>query len=200
MDAPIIDLCFQKGKTLDFALQYASEKFAYVPITGVPSLAPVRLTVVGHGLPDGWPFDVESVKKPSDLNGENYIATVIDDDTVEINDLVGSSWRHMWSAGGVVKYLIPQDITGWSARAMFRRNIHDNSPVLTFHSDGGENPDGQFVVDPSEHSFTLLLPESVSKSLKPMCGVWDAEVIDPNGAVYALVGLSPFEITDEATR
>lgn len=200
MNAPIIDLCFQKGKTLEYALLYASDKFAYVPITGVPSLAPVRLTVVAHGMPDGWPFDIECVKKPNELNGEGYIATVVDEDTVEINNLVGSCWRYTWSAGGVLKYLIPEDITGWSARAMFRRNIHDTNPVLTFHSDAGESPDGQFIVDPAEHSFTLLLPEAVSKDLVPTCGVWDAEAIDPDGRVYPLVALSPFEISDEVTR
>ncbi len=199
MGAPIIELCILQGKTLEFALQYAEDHFTYCDIVAVPSLVPVQLSVPSHGIPDGWPVTIQCVRRPDELNGD-YLATVIDDDTIEINDLVGSCWRHQWSAGGHVRYPTPQDITGWSARATLRRRVGDDSAVLTFHSDPAQNPDGLIIVDPAEHSFTLKLDEAAAKQLQPMVGVWDAEVIDPAGNVFALVGVSPFEIAAEVTE
>lgn len=194
-----IPLTIYQGKTLEFALQYAEDRFTYCDIASVPSLAPVRLSVPSHGIPDGWPVTIQCVRRPDELNGD-YLATVIDDDTIEINDLVGSCWRHQWSAGGHVRYPTPQDITGWSARATLRRRVGDDSAVLTFHSDPAQNPDGLIIVDPAEHSFTLKLDETAAKQLTPMVGVWDAEAIDPAGNVFALVALSPFEVVGEVTR
>lgn len=199
MDAPIINLCIQQGKTLEFALQYAESRYNYRDIAAVVSLAPLRLTLPSHSIPDGWPISIQCVKRPAEMNGD-YIATVVDENTIEINDLVGSCWRHRWAAGGHVRFPVPQDITGWSARAAFRRRIGDPVAVLTLHSDPGQNPDGLIIVDPAEHSFTLQLTDAVTASLRPMSGVWDAEVIDPDGNVYALIGVSPFEITAEVTR
>lgn len=199
MDAPIINLCIQQGKSLEFALQYAENRYNYCDIAAVVSLAPLRLTLPGHGIPDGWPISIQCVKRPAEMNGD-YIATVIDADTIEINDLVGSCWRHQWAAGGHVRFAVPQDITDWSARATFRRRIGDISAVLTLDSNPANNPDGLIIVDPAEHSFTLQLTDAVTAGLKPMMGVWDAEVIDPDGKVYALVGVSPFEVTAEVSR
>lgn len=198
MDAPIINLCIQQGKTLEFALQYAEDRFTYRDIAAVPSLAPVRLSVPSHGIPDGWPVTIQCVKRPAEMNGD-HIATVIDDNTIEINDLVGACWRHQWAAGGHVRFAVPQDITDWSARATFRRRIGDTSAVLTLDSNPANSPDGLIIVDPAEHSFTLQLTDAVTAALKPMCGVWDAEAVDPDGKVYVLVGVSPFEVVGEVT-
>ena len=148
-------------------------------------------------MPDDWPFSVACVRKPEELNG-NHEATVIDVDTIEINGLVGECWRHTWSAGGVIEYQAPADITGWTARAMFRRRIGDTEPVLTFTTAAGA--DGLFLVDPLTSTFTLKLDAAAAELLPIMTGVWDAEAVDPSGRVYPLVAVSPFCITNEVTR
>lgn len=197
MGAPTVELVIPKGKTFEFALRYASGGMVSKEIAALPSLVPVRLTVPDHGIPDGWPFKVDCVLRPFELNGD-YVATVVDPDTIEINDLVGQCWRHKWSGGGVIQYPAPADIDGWTARAMFRRHIRDTEPLLTFSTEAGA--DGAFLVDPTESTFTLSLPASVSEQLQPTTGVWDAEAVAPDGRVYPLVSVSPFCITDEVTR
>jgi len=197
MGAPVIDLTIPKGKTFEFALMYAEGRLVSKAITGVPSLVPVRLTVPDHNLPEDWPFTVSCVRRPSELNGE-YSATVIDVDTIEINGLVGQCWRHTWSSGGVIQYPAPGDITGWTARAMFRLRITDAEPVLSFTTAAGA--DGLFLVDPANSTFTLSLGAETAESLPVMRGVWDAEAIDPDGNVYPLVAVSPFCISNEVTR
>lgn len=200
MDAPIIDLCIPKGKTFEFGLMYASDLQVHIPIAAIPSLAPVRLTVPNHGMPDGWPFDIQSMRRPEQLVGEGFIATVIDANTIELNHLVaGTDWRP-WTGDGVVSYLKPADIIGWSARAMFRRRINDPDPVLFFHADPEQSPDGLFLVEPAISTFTLKLDAERAEKLTAMSGVWDAEAIDPHGRVYPLTARSPFVIDEESTR
>ena len=66
MDAPIINLCIQQGKTLEFALRYAESRYSYCDIAAVLSLAPLRLALPSHGIPDGWPITIQCVKRPAE--------------------------------------------------------------------------------------------------------------------------------------
>lgn len=193
-----LDITLTQGKDFELALMYASDELVYVPIAGVPSLAPVRLALPSHGMPDGWPFDIACVNRPSELNGRDYVAKVIDDDTVEINSLLGDCWRP-WSNDGVVVYRKPEDITGWSARSTWRRSVNSTDTVLTFHSDPSKNPDGLILIDPAASTFTLQLASGPAAALSG-AGVFDVEAIDPQGRVYPLTVVSRFQIDPEVTK
>jgi len=202
MSAPIVELIIPKGKTFEQALFYAEGDGAPIEITGVPSLVPVRITIPAHGLPDDWPITIDCVNKPEELNGD-YSVRVVDADTVSLLDdegrfVVGQCWRRTWSGGGVVRYPALADLTGWTARAMFRRRIGDTEPVLTFTTEPGA--DGQFLVDPASSTFTMKLTAAAAEMLPLISGVWDAEAIDPSGRVYPLVAVSPFCFANEVTR
>ncbi len=194
-----LDITLTQGKTFELALMYASDERVYVPIAGVPSLAPVRLMLPGHGIPDGWPFDIACVNRPSELNGRDYVAKVIDDDTVEINSLLGDCWRP-WAGGGIVVYLKPQDIAGWHARSVWRRSVNSTDSLLTFHSDPAEGADGLIIIDPADSSFTLQLDAVTAEALPVVSGVFDVEAIDPQGRVLPLTGISRFEVGPEVTK
>lgn len=194
-----LDITLTQGKTFELALMYASDERVYVPIAGVPSLAPVRLMLPGHGMPDGWPFDIACVNRPSELNGRDYVAKVIDDDTVEINSLLGDCWRP-WAGGGIVAYQKPEDIAGWRARSVWRRSVNSTDSVLTFHSDAGEAADGLVIIDPITSTFTLRLDAQIAEGLPVIAGVFDVEAIDPQGRVFPLTAVSRFEIGPEVTR
>lgn len=197
MGAPSVDLVISKGKTFEFALRYSAGTLVSREIQGIPSMVPVRLTVPSHGMPDDWPFRIICVKRPYELNGD-YISTVVDEDTIELNGVVGQCWRGRWTHDGVIQYMPPSDLSGWAARAMLRRNIQDPDPILTFSTEPGS--DGDIHIDPEESTFTLMLGDEASGNLPVINGVWDAEAIDPLGQVYELVGISKFYITDEVTR
>ena len=64
------DLVFTQGKTFTLALRWETIPIIYKPITGITATAPVRLTVVSHGCPDGWRAAVTGVKGMSEINGE----------------------------------------------------------------------------------------------------------------------------------
>lgn len=44
--APEIDMIITRGKTFEFGFLYAEDELLYLPITAMPSTAPVRVTCV----------------------------------------------------------------------------------------------------------------------------------------------------------
>lgn len=89
-----LDLTLTRGKTFEYGLLYAEDTVVYRPVTGMPSRAPLRLTVPSHGVVDGWPVRVQSVKSPVELNFKSAeFARVVDDDTLEFNAYDATTWK-----------------------------------------------------------------------------------------------------------
>ncbi|MCC3679228.1 hypothetical protein LLE81_00265 [Staphylococcus epidermidis] len=198
--APEIDITIQRGKTFEFGYLYAEDELLYLPITGMPSKAPVRLTVQGHGVPDGWPVQVACVKAPGELNsadGEFQVAKLVDADTIELNAVNAHCWKS-FSGSGLLVLNKPMDLTGWHCRAQVRDRIGGNV-LFTWHSDPAEAPDGEVVVDVAASSFVLKMEASTTAALAWRRGVYDVEAIAPGGEVYPLTAVSSVEVADEVT-
>lgn len=198
--APEIDMIITRGKTFEFAFLYADEELGYLPITGMPSKAPCRLTVVGHGLPDGWPAQVKCVKAPAELNsaeGEDYFIKVVDADTIELNTVNAHCWK-AFSGTGLLVCRKPVDLTGWACRAQVRDKV-GGAVLFSWHSDPGENPDGEAEVDVAASAFVLKIDAATAAALEWKRGIYDAEIIAPTGEVFPLVGISQVVVEDEVT-
>lgn len=205
-----IDIVITRGKTFEFGFLYADDEPRQVLITGMPSQVPLRLTVVGHGLPDGWPFWVSCVKAPAELNtgvdsddanevmsADPYFVKVIDADTIEVPGVIASCWK-AFSGPGVLITRPPVDLTGWTCRAQVRDKVGGNV-LFSWHSDPAENPDGEAVVDVALGTFFLKMDADTAKSLDWKRGLYDAEAIAPGGEVYPLTGISSVTVEDEVT-
>lgn len=195
-----IDITITRGKTFEFGFLYADDELVYKSITAMPSAAPVRLTVVGHGIPDGWPVQVSCVKAPAELNsndGEHYFIKVIDVDTIELNNVNAHCWK-AYSGSGLVVFPKPVDLTGWACRAQVRDKVGGNV-LFSWHSDPAENPDGEAVVDEALGAFFLKMDAGTAKDLDWKRGIYDAEAIAPGGEVYPLTAISSVTVEDEVT-
>ncbi|WJN61354.1 hypothetical protein [Pseudomonas sp. SO81] len=198
--APEIDLTIQRGKTFEFGFLYAEDEILYLPITGMPSKAPVRLTVVGHSVPDGWPVQVACVKAPAELNtpeGEYQIAKVVDEDTVELNAVNAHCWK-VFSGSGLLVLTKPMDLTGWHCRAQVRDRV-GGTVLFTWHSDPAESPDGEIEVDVAGSAFVLKIDAATTAALDWARGVYDVEAIAPGGEVYPVTAISAVKVDDEVT-
>lgn len=198
--APEIPITITRGKTFEFGFLYAEDDLLYLPITGMPSKAPVRLTVVGHGVPEGWPVQVTCVKAPTELNtpeDESQVAKVVDVDTIELNALNAHCWK-AFSGSGLVVFPKPVDLTGWSCRAQVRDKVGGNV-LFSWHSDPGENPDGVAEVDVAASQFVLHIDEATAAALTWKRGVYDVEAIAPGGEVYPVTAISTVTVADEVT-
>ncbi|OLU22952.1 hypothetical protein BVH03_22140 [Pseudomonas sp. PA15(2017)] len=198
--APEIPLTITRGETFEFGIMYADEDLRYLPITGMPSTAPARLTVVGHQVPEGWPVRIECVKQPMELNtpeDETQFARVVDADTIELNEVNAHCWRP-FSGTGLMILRAPMDLTGWHFRAQVRDRVGGNL-LFSWHSDPAEQPDGLVIVDLALSQFVLTMEAAMAGAITWNRGVYDAEAIDPSGRVYKVAAISPVEVTGEVT-
>ena len=198
--APEISLIITRGKTFEFGFLYAEDELLYLPIVGMPSKAPVRLTVPGHGVPDGWPVQVTCVKAPAELNtpdDESQLAKVVDANTIELNALNAHCWK-AFSGSGVLVLNKPMDLTGWHCRAQVRDRV-GGEVLFTWHSDPAESPDGEIEVDLAHSAFVLKMDAATAAALEWKRGKYDVEAIAPGGEVYALTAISDVEVADEVT-
>lgn len=204
MSAPVVDITIVKGKTFEFAYRYGDDELVYKPITAMPSVAPVRLTVVGHGIPDGWPVQVQSLKNPQELNSnyqgcpKYYFATVVDADTIELNSVNAADWKP-YVTGGYVVFNKPVDLTDYEAKMEVRDKV-GGELLLTFDSDPLALPDGSIAVDVALSAFVVRLDPTSSAALAFKSGVYDLEAITPGGDVYAITAISSVVVADEVTE
>jgi len=201
MGAPVVDINIVKGKTFEFMYRYADQELVYVPVSGMPSTAPVRLTIANHGIPDGWPIRVEGVRQPLELNSPDdsyYIASYVDQNTVELNTVRADEWR-TYVPGGVAIFNRPFDMTGCSARMQIRASI-DSPVLLTLSSDPLTIPDGDITVSISLAALSVRLSPAVTTTITWTRGVYDLELITPGGDVYPITAISKVTIGAEVTK
>lgn len=200
MAAPVINLTITRGKTFQFGFLYADSELVYKPITSMPSTAPVRLTVLGHGLPTGWPVEVACVTTPNELNtdeGERRLVKTIDADTVEFNTLNASCWK-AYTSGGLLVFNKPADLTGWNARAQIR-DREGGTLLFSWDSDPTQAPDAIIDIDTAASTFTLRMSPAQTAAITWSKAVYDMEAVAPNGDVFALTGISPVVVVGEVT-
>ncbi|MFG0381101.1 hypothetical protein ACF8C6_09070 [Pseudomonas sp. zbq_18] len=205
-----IDMVITRGKTFEFCFLYVDEEPRQVLITGMPSKVPLRLTVPGHGLPDGWPFWVSCVKAPAELNtaiqsddafevmsADPHYAKLVDTDTIEVPGVVAHCWKSL-AGTGLLLTMPPVDLTGWQCRAQVRDKVGGNV-LFTWHSDPAESPDGEIEVDVAGGAFVLKMDAAVAAALEWKRGLYDVEAISPTGEVYPVTAISQVTVEDEVT-
>ena len=201
MGAPVVDINIVKGKTFEFMYRYADRDLVYKPISAMPSALPVRLTVTAHGIPDGWPVRIEGVRQPYELNNEPdsyYIATVNDANTIELNTVRADEWRP-YSSGGSVIFNRPFDLTGCSARMQIRDRV-DGKVLLALNSEATTDPDGEIEIDFNLAALIVRLSPPVTSAITWSRGVYDLELITPDGNVYPVTEVSAVTIGSEVTK
>ena len=199
------DLAIKQGKTFTLVLRWETEPVVRKPITGVSFAAGApRITAVGHGAPDGWRCTLYGIKGPKQLNAENnppraedyHPATVLDADTVELNDVnpydtQGNEWP-AYVSGGFLQYNTPMDLTGYTARLAVKDKIGGTVLLsLTTENNG-------IVIDNAKKTITLTVEATATDDFTWTRGVYDLELISPAGVVTALIS-GKVSVTKEVT-
>lgn len=204
MGAPVVDIAITKGRTFEFTYRYADSALVYKAITGMPNALPVQLTIPSHGIPDGWPITIEGIKQPLELNSDSeeccgtYFATFVDINTIELNRTNASAWRP-YTSGGAVVYHSPYDLAGHSARMQIRDRV-EGSVLLTLSSDASTDPDGSITIDTALSSISVKLDPTVTAAITWSRGVYDLELITPDGDVYGVTSVSAVKVVAEVTK
>ena len=183
------DITILQGSAFNVPVRWMDgDRIIRKPITGISiaSGAP-RLTVVGHGCPNGWPSAVTLVKgmtpinaKNADPKGNDYrVTTVIDTDTLEYNavspvDDNGREWP-AYTSGGFVQWFAPMDLTGKSASMV----IYDKKGGTVLASTEAAHAPLDVItatVDTANKVITFSIKSSDTASFTWKKGVYEAEV------------------------
>ena len=173
------DITITQGKTFIFPVRWGKKKsIIYKAITAVLQKAPLRLMVTGHGIPDGWPAAISGVKGMIELNVKDpnrvrdyefHDVTVIDVNTIEINDINAAGF-HEYVSGGYLQYHEPVDLTGFDARGSIKDKAGvEMLPLTTANT--------RLVIDLTTKTTTIRIAATDTALLTGDPGDYEVEMV-----------------------
>lgn len=134
MTAPLLE--FTRGKTFGpLVIRWETSALIYKQISAISQAAPVRMTVTGHSIPNGWRAAVSGVKGMVEMNvadpsrirdDEYHQVTVIDANTIEFNDVNAAAFK-AYTSGGYLQYNTPATLTGYTARMAIKAKAGESN-------------------------------------------------------------------------
>jgi hypothetical protein len=173
-------LTLVQGKRYQKTFRWPQDVKAYKQITAMPAATPVRFTVTGHQIPDGWKVKITGVKGPTQLNDRELYAKVVDANTIEFNALNAADLP-AYVSGGYLEYYLPVDLSGYTGQAMFKESVLDALPALELST-----ANGRMILDTTNYKITFDVPGSVLAAMTKYSGVWDWEMTKDGNTVSPL--------------
>lgn len=173
-------ITIKQGKTYRNVLRWEAKPFVYKAISGITQTGPATITATGHGIPDGWRVMVESVKGMAEINSDQRgldkwsQATVVDANTVELNDINASSFK-AYKSGGYLKFYTPVDLDGFTCRAVIKDAI------------GATLWSGNPTIDNTAKTVTIEISAADTAAMDFSRGVIEVEIESSGGEVTQLL-------------
>ena len=181
------NLTIQQGKTFQFVLRWETTPIIYKPISGITQAAPAALTVIGHGVPNGWRVAVTNVKGMTEINAtanavkdkDYHVATVGTVDTITLNDVNAMGFK-AYQSGGVIQYNTPVDLTGFTASMTIKDKKGGTSKLAL------TTENSRIVINTTAHTVLLTIDAVTTAGFTWATGVYDLEMISATGVVTLL--------------
>lgn len=181
------DIEILQGVTWAYAWRWFTDTMVHKPITAVAIGLPTNVTAAAHGLVNTQqqPVWITGVNGPRSLNTDDYKcvdprwADVVDANTLAVDFDSGS--LSPYTSGGTLTYLLPVDLTGWTAALSIYNSLGDAVALLVI--DTGSN--GGVTVDAQGNINTTVTAEQAT-TLGLINGWYKLELTDPSGNVTRL--------------
>lgn len=197
------DLVIQQGRTFKLVLRWETLPIVYKAIESISLTAPLRLVAPDHGIPDGWDAAITGVdgidSDPENLYSRDFHqVTVLDANTLEINDINASGFR-AYVSGGYIQYNTPVDLTGFGGRMKIKDKLGGTVLASTELEDAPLNFLSIFV-DTVAKTITLTIAASATEDIAWKKGVYDLEMVsgDVEPVITALL-TGKVSVTREVT-
>lgn len=177
-----------KGKTFRRVLRWEVKPLVYAAITNITKAGPAVITATGHGAPDGWKVAVIGVAGMRQINAKHWPlrttdfheATVVDANTVKLND-VNVTEYDAHTSGGYLVYYTPQDLAGMTGRFQIRANDTSDTALVSKTSPSG------VTLDNTAKTITIELEASETEDYTFSEGVGELEMEDGSSDVTQLL-------------
>lgn len=182
------DFTIEQGRTFTCSLRWEAPPIVYKAISTINNSAPARITVPSHNIPPGWRVAVVSVKGMTQINAENtppecgdyHEATIVDTNTVELNDVNAADFG-AYTSGGYLQFNTPVDLAGFTARMTIRNRV-GGTELLSLTTENG-----RISIDNATKKVTLTIPATDTASITWVKGVYDLEMVSGGGVVTAIL-------------
>lgn len=172
-------LVITPGTTFEYAFRVTTGKPVNKQITAASKAASCVLTVPGHGLTDDWPFRIQDVVTPFELNSpaddssQVLLANVVDADTLQLDGVNSLGMKAFIAGTGVISYLQPGDLEGLAARLVVRPKPASAASVVY------SSVTGDLVVDKATAAIDVVLSAVKTAAIAWKSGTYDLELFDP---------------------
>lgn len=187
MDTLSIEL--RRGASTNIPIRIETGVLSFKSITGLSNSAPLRVTAVGHGLPDGWrvafmntPWDEINTEWDSMDDSNLRTISFVSVDTFDVVGL-NSAGFSTYTSGGQIAYYSPLDLTQFaSARMDIRTKV--GGTLLGAYT----TANGRLQLDTVNKVVRILLTAADTMLIKAGSWVFDLELVTSGGDVTAVCG------------
>jgi hypothetical protein len=161
MTAPVkLNLKVYQGSTYRETLRWETSEKVYVPIVNITRAAPMVVTATAHGAPAGWRVKITSALGMTQANTTDYIAaSAVDANSLTFN-AINSIGYTAYTAGGVLEYNKPVDLTGYTARLQLREKITSATTLLELTT-----ANSGIVLDNTAKTITVIITAAQTAAL-----------------------------------
>ena len=172
-----------RGTTVDVPIRVESTKMLYLPSDSVVSLAPLRVKIKNHPIPDGWRcaisgtigLDQANAKSNPPRDNELRRVTVIDADIIEFNDINASEFEH-YCSGGHVALWEPMNLSDYVSASMVVLDKIGGSVISTY----------ALVIDMLSVALRLQMSDEQSAAVAYDTGIFSVRAETAGGRVDPL--------------
>jgi hypothetical protein len=188
-------LTLRRGETTAIPIRLESASLAYAPIERIERRAPVRIHAPAHGLPDGWRAALANARGLTELNArknppeESAYRRInrLDANTLEINDINAAGFSEHIPGTGQLVYRPPLPLVQFAgARMQVKDAVGGNALAAFATACDGEALAGALEIDIPNNAIWLRLTAGESRALAFDAGVFDIELLRPDGGVLAI--------------
>jgi hypothetical protein len=171
-----------QGSTFNETLRWESSVKSYKTITGITKSAPVVVTSPNHGIPLEWRVRFTNILGMTDLNNAEtyYRVTSTTTNTVTISDINSLGYKD-YISGGVIEYMTPIDLTGFTARMQIRGTINDSAIIKELTTGNGG-----IVLNNTTKTIVLSIPADITAAYTWNSAVYGLEMTSAGGQVTPL--------------
>lgn len=176
-----------QGSTFERTVRWETPPFVYKAITAITRAAPAVITAPAHGLPERWRVAVVSAGGMDEINANDppkakqyKRATVVDGDTISLNE-VNSTEYSAYTSGGYLQYYTPVDLSGYTARMKIKDRVGGTTLVELTTENGG------ISLDNTAKKIVLTISADDTDEYTWTRGVYDLELVSPTDVVTKLL-------------
>lgn len=182
-----------QGSTFRDIIRLESSNKVAKAITGITKGGVTTIEAASHGIVPGWRFKISGVLGMREINTNNFLFSgEVTENTIVIPDLDSSNYSN-YTSGGFLKYNLPEDLSGASARMQLRASRASETILaeLTTEND-------LIKIDAIGGVISIEIPSDITQTFTFRKAVYSLEVLIEGIVTTVLIG--SFRVEPEITR